>query len=148
MAFNYLLDPLYATFMYSSVFQVVKMMMGVVTIFLVCWLPYHTYFITANLYPSINYSHYIQVTRHCSSNCRRCSSSPSNNFFLLQILVHYSSQNVIKLSSDLAKNSVLECLLITWSSLNNSFIKMWQNTLKISSECSWPEAWNIYLIWQ
>ena len=81
MAFNYLLDPLYATFMYSSVFQVVKMMMGVVTIFLVCWLPYHTYFITANLYPSINYSHYIQVTGHCSSNCRRFSSSASN-FFL------------------------------------------------------------------
>ena len=41
--------------------QVVKMMMGVVSIFLVCWLPYHTYFIIANLYPAINYSHYIQV---------------------------------------------------------------------------------------
>ena len=37
------------------------MMMGVVSIFLVCWLPYHTYFIIANLYPAINYSHYIQV---------------------------------------------------------------------------------------
>ena len=42
-------------------FQVVKMMMGVVSLFLVCWLPYHTYFITANVYPAINYTHYIQV---------------------------------------------------------------------------------------
>ena len=41
--------------------QVVKMMMGVVSLFLVCWLPYHTYFITANVYPAINYTHYIQV---------------------------------------------------------------------------------------
>ena len=37
------------------------MMMGVVSLFLVCWLPYHAYFILANLYPAINYSHYIQV---------------------------------------------------------------------------------------
>ena len=37
------------------------MMMGVVSLFLVCWLPYHTYFITANVYPAINYTHYIQV---------------------------------------------------------------------------------------
>ena len=36
-------------------------MMGVVSLFLVCWLPYHTYFITANVYPAINYTHYIQV---------------------------------------------------------------------------------------
>ena len=42
--------------------QVVKMMMGVVSLFLVCWLPYHTYFITANVYPAINYTHYIQVS--------------------------------------------------------------------------------------
>ena len=42
-------------------YQVVKMMMGVVSLFLVCWLPYHAYFILANLYPAINYSHYIQV---------------------------------------------------------------------------------------
>ena len=40
--------------------QVVKMMMMVVLIFIVCWLPYHTYFITANIYPEINYSIYIQ----------------------------------------------------------------------------------------
>ena len=37
------------------------MMMGVVSLFLVCWLPYHTYFITANVFPAINYTHYIQV---------------------------------------------------------------------------------------
>ena len=36
--------------------------MGVVSLFLVCWLPYHTYFITANVYPAINYTHYIQVS--------------------------------------------------------------------------------------
>ena len=41
--------------------KVVKMMRGVVMIFLVCWLPYHTYFITANIWPEINYSQYIQV---------------------------------------------------------------------------------------
>ena len=35
-------------------------MMMVVLIFIVCWLPYHTYFITANINPEINYSHYIQ----------------------------------------------------------------------------------------
>ena len=40
--------------------KVVKMMMMVVLIFIVCWLPYHTYFITANINPEINYSHYIQ----------------------------------------------------------------------------------------
>lgn len=40
--------------------KVVKMMMGVVSLFLVCWLPYHTYFITANVFPAINYTHYIQ----------------------------------------------------------------------------------------
>ena len=38
------------------------MMIVVVIIFIVCWLPYHTYFITANIYPDINYSQYIQVT--------------------------------------------------------------------------------------
>ena len=37
------------------------MMMVVVVIFVVCWLPYHSYFITANIYPEINYSEYIQV---------------------------------------------------------------------------------------
>ena len=37
------------------------MMMMVVLIFIVCWLPYHTYFITANIYPEINHSEYIQV---------------------------------------------------------------------------------------
>ena len=36
------------------------MMMMVVLIFIVCWLPYHTYFITANINPDINNSHYIQ----------------------------------------------------------------------------------------
>ena len=35
-------------------------MMMVVLIFIVCWLPYHTYFITANIYPEINHSEYIQ----------------------------------------------------------------------------------------
>lgn len=40
--------------------QVVKMMIMVVTIFGVCWLPYHTYFIVSNVDPSINHSPYIQ----------------------------------------------------------------------------------------
>ena len=44
--------------------QVVKMMMMVVLIFIVCWLPYHTYFITANIYPEINHSEYIQEQTH------------------------------------------------------------------------------------
>ena len=80
MVCNNLLTSLSMTFC-PSVFQVVKMLMGVVTIFLVCWLPYHTYFITANLYPSINYSHYIQVTCRFSSNCKKNSSDASNYFF-------------------------------------------------------------------
>ena len=45
------------------------MMMVVVVIFVVCWLPYHSYFITANIYPEINYSEYIQVlctVQYCS----------------------------------------------------------------------------------
>ena len=49
--------------------QVVKMMIVVVIIFIVCWLPYHTYFITANIYPDINYSQYIQVTLYCTVYC-------------------------------------------------------------------------------
>ena len=40
--------------------RVVKMMIMVVTIFGVCWLPYHTYFIVSNVSPSINHSVHIQ----------------------------------------------------------------------------------------
>ncbi len=39
------------------------MMMVVVSIFAICWLPYHTYFILSNIYPIINHNKYIQVKR-------------------------------------------------------------------------------------
>ena len=39
------------------------MMMIVVTIFGVCWLPYHVYFIVSNAYPEINFSPYIQARK-------------------------------------------------------------------------------------
>ncbi|XP_066981472.1 tachykinin-like peptides receptor 99D isoform X1 [Macrobrachium rosenbergii] len=42
--------------------KVVKMMIVVVTIFGVCWLPYHAYFILANLMPEITHTAYIQET--------------------------------------------------------------------------------------
>ncbi|CAH1101024.1 unnamed protein product [Psylliodes chrysocephalus] len=40
--------------------KVVKMMMVVVTIFAVCWLPYHVYFLVTFYYPSLLFSPYIQ----------------------------------------------------------------------------------------
>jgi tachykinin-like receptor len=40
--------------------QVVKMMIVVVSIFAVCWLPFHIYFILSSLMPQINSENYIQ----------------------------------------------------------------------------------------
>ncbi|XP_066996206.2 tachykinin-like peptides receptor 99D [Anabrus simplex] len=40
--------------------RVVKMMVVVVLIFVVCWAPFHIYFIVVSLYPQINQSPYIQ----------------------------------------------------------------------------------------
>nr|XP_053636422.1 tachykinin-like peptides receptor 99D isoform X1 [Cherax quadricarinatus] len=42
--------------------KVVKMMIVVVTIFAICWLPYHVYFILSNLMPEIAHTDYIQET--------------------------------------------------------------------------------------
>ncbi|XP_047500846.1 tachykinin-like peptides receptor 99D isoform X1 [Penaeus chinensis] len=42
--------------------KVVKMMIVVVTIFAVCWLPYHVYFILSNVMPEIAFWSYIQET--------------------------------------------------------------------------------------
>ncbi|XP_045120407.1 tachykinin-like peptides receptor 99D isoform X1 [Portunus trituberculatus] len=42
--------------------KVVKMMIVVVTIFAVCWLPYHMYFILSNLMPEIAHYEFIQET--------------------------------------------------------------------------------------
>ncbi|XP_071512799.1 tachykinin-like peptides receptor 99D isoform X2 [Panulirus ornatus] len=42
--------------------KVVKMMIVVVTIFAICWLPYHAYFILSNLVPEIAHTDYIQET--------------------------------------------------------------------------------------
>ncbi|XP_042891034.1 tachykinin-like peptides receptor 99D, partial [Penaeus japonicus] len=42
--------------------KVVKMMIVVVTIFAVCWLPYHVYFILSNVMPEIAYLSFIQET--------------------------------------------------------------------------------------
>ena len=53
------------------------MMMVVVTIFAVCWLPYHTYFILSNIYPEINTTKYIQVR---AEKGRREEESNSNIF--------------------------------------------------------------------
>ncbi|KAG8230363.1 hypothetical protein J437_LFUL010575 [Ladona fulva] len=40
--------------------RVVKMMIVVVSIFAICWLPFHIYFIVTSVYPEINTSSYIQ----------------------------------------------------------------------------------------
>ncbi|CAG9864187.1 unnamed protein product [Phyllotreta striolata] len=40
--------------------KVVKMMMVVVTIFAICWLPYHFYFLVVFYFPSVSISSYIQ----------------------------------------------------------------------------------------
>jgi tachykinin-like receptor len=40
--------------------QVVKMMIVVVSIFAVCWLPFHIYFILASFVPQITETKYIQ----------------------------------------------------------------------------------------
>ncbi|XP_071443044.1 tachykinin-like peptides receptor 99D [Hetaerina americana] len=40
--------------------RVVKMMIVVVSIFAICWLPFHVYFIVSSLFPQINNSSYIQ----------------------------------------------------------------------------------------
>nr|QPB70566.1 putative tachykinin-related peptide receptor III [Homarus americanus] len=42
--------------------KVVKMMIVVVSIFAICWLPYHLYFILSNLMPEIAHTDYIQET--------------------------------------------------------------------------------------
>jgi tachykinin-like receptor len=40
--------------------QVVKMMIVVVSIFAVCWLPFHVYFIVTSLAPHLTKTNYIQ----------------------------------------------------------------------------------------
>ncbi|KAM7305813.1 putative neuropeptide FF receptor [Ixodes scapularis] len=46
--------------------QVIKMMAIVVIIFALCWLPYQTYNLLAEIYPTINTYRYINVIWFCS----------------------------------------------------------------------------------
>ncbi|KAH6944759.1 hypothetical protein HPB50_004939 [Hyalomma asiaticum] len=48
------------------VLAVTKMILVVVAIFAICWLPYQTYNILQELYPSINQYRYINVIWFCS----------------------------------------------------------------------------------
>lgn len=58
-SFSYSLKQEVTDAMFEMI-QVVKMMMVVVTIFAVCWLPYHVYFIISWHQPAIHTSDYIQ----------------------------------------------------------------------------------------
>ena len=93
------------------------MMMMVVLIFIVCWLPYHTYFITANINPEINYSHYIQEIYLMIYWLAMSNSmyNPMIYCYMNQRFIRIFSScvaavtNVSDFAKDLKKSSALSC---------------------------------------